>query len=135
MLEFGWLSRWLNGQQLGPRSRFDDGASLSCNFETSPSIDHITSTKVCSSLHPPNLPPSTYRNLAVHLRSSSSSSSTPASFLFSSLRLFLSINNFLLQSPSLVILKPPQSITGWSWVIAVGFSTYFDLFTLQKYSR
>ena len=126
MLEFGWLSGWLNCQQLGPRSRFDHGASLSCNLETSPSIDHITSTKVCSSLLPPNLPPSTYRNLAVHLRSSpsSSSSSTSASFLFSSLRLFLSIKNFLLQSPSSVILKSPQSITGWSWVIAVGFSTY-----------
>ena len=135
MLEFGWLSRWLNGQQLGPRSRFDDGASLSCNLETSPSIDHITSTKVCSSLHPPNLPPSTYRNLAVHLRSSSSSTSTSASFLFSPLRLFLSINNFLLQ---VALFGNPEIASEYYWVVTGQRGRFFNMFrllTLQKYPR
>ena len=73
MLEFGWLSRWLNGQQLGSTSRSDGEASLSCTIETNPSIDQITSTKACCTFLPPNLLPSTLRNLAVHLRFSSSS--------------------------------------------------------------
>lgn len=78
---------------------------MSCTIETNPSIDQTTSPKLFYTLLPPNLLSSTYRNLAVYLRSSSSflprvpPSLLPPPFPFD--------QYFLLQSPSSVIIQSP----------------------------
>lgn len=123
MLAFGWLARRLNGQQLGFRSRSDGGASLSCTIETDPSIDQITSTKVCYTLLRPSLLPSTYRNLAVHLRSSSSS--YPASFLLPSLRPSLSISTYSCNRP----LRPSCNRLRVYWVVMGKRGRFFDFYS------
>ena len=103
---------------------------MSCNLETNPSIDHITTTKVCSSLLPPNLLPPTYRNLAVHLRSTSSSTSSSSSnarpSFLSSLRLFLSIN-----TPSCDrLVRSSYNRLRIYWVVMGHRGRSFDLFRL-----
>ncbi len=127
MQEFGWLLRWLNGQQLGSRSRSDGGASLSCNLETNPSIDHIKQQKFA--------PPSSRRTSFLPPTVSSPSTSAPRprprlkprpSFSLTSALPFDQYQYFLLQSPSSVILQSPQSNIRWPRGNAVGFRFFFQ---------
>ena len=124
--------RWLNGQQLGFRPSIRRRKRpLSCNLETKPfhRPHHLNKKFALPSSSRRNLLPPTYRNLVV-LRSSSASSSSPASFLFSYLRLsFRSIPPALFGHSELVL----TVYTGWSWGNEVGLSILVSNPIFQKY--